>query len=66
MKANKITHTVRSADYGTKKVAGLTRGMAIKLMCTECMGFDSPSDCTSPMCPLFPFRGMTRKSKIGD
>ncbi|MFN3076320.1 MAG: hypothetical protein ABT940_05480 [Alphaproteobacteria bacterium] len=42
------------------------RAEAIKLMCTECLGWEvHPKDCTAPTCPLFPFRGVTRKSYKG-
>jgi hypothetical protein len=50
-------HTIRAADGGTV-TAKLNRGKAIKAMCTECMGFEgNPRDCTSKLCPLFPWRG---------
>ena len=60
-----MKHTVRTRDYGTtKKVVDIdsyTRGKAIKVFCTECLGFeDNPKDCTAKMCPLFPFRGKTQ------
>lgn len=52
------THTIRTKDGGTKEVS-INRGKAIKLMCTECMGWGEadPKDCTAPLCPLYPFRG---------
>lgn len=54
------THTVRHKDGGTLTLDGYTRGMAIKLACTECMGFEAhPKDCTSELCPLYPFRRLT-------
>lgn len=53
-----INHTIRHKDGGTVEVKNMTRNDAIKLMCTECMGWESlPSDCTSRFCPLFPYRG---------
>ena len=55
-----MKHTVRSMDGGTKDFAPYTRGLAIKLHCTECMGYESdPKDCTDPKCALFPYRGRT-------
>ena len=59
-----MKHTVRSKEYGTtKKVVDIdnyTRGKAIKLFCTECLGFeDHPRDCTALKCPLYPFRART-------
>ncbi|MFA5298621.1 MAG: hypothetical protein WC389_10500 [Lutibacter sp.] len=52
-------HTIRSADGGTISTE-LTRTKAIKAMCTECMGFEAnPKECTSKLCPLYPWRGKT-------
>ena len=62
---NKL-HTFKTRDGGTR-TARITRSLAIKLMCTECLGFESnPRDCTAVTCPLYPFRGLTRKSRHGD
>lgn len=53
----KTIHTIRSANGGTV-TAELNRGKAIKAMCTECMGFEAhPKECTSKLCPLYPWRG---------
>lgn len=53
----KKTHTVRGA-YGNVIELTLNRGKAIKVHCTECMGFESsPVDCESKLCALWPFRG---------
>ena len=65
------SHLVRSKDEGTARIEKYTRGKAIKLFCTECMGFSSTSvdECNSPLCPLYPFRGASRaayKSTEGD
>ena len=58
-KAPKV-HTVRHKDGGTITVEGYTRGKAVRLMCTECLGFETnPSECTSVLCPLYPFRRVT-------
>ena len=52
-----IKHTIRNKDGGTSEVS-LTPLKAIKLACVECMGFahTEVKDCTSPLCPLYPFR----------
>lgn len=53
-----INHTIRHKDGGTVEIKNMTRNDAIRLMCTECMGWESlPKDCTSQFCPLFPYRG---------
>ena len=50
-------HTIRTKSGGTITVP-LNRGKAIKAMCTECLGWsEDPKGCTSPLCPLYPFRG---------
>ena len=61
-----ITHTVRTPT-GTKTIQKLTKSMAIKLHCTECMGFQTAevARCTSPMCALYPFRRATRAALKG-
>lgn len=61
-------HTVRAADGGTATLS-LCASQAIKLMCVECLGFEGnpKTDCQSPLCPLFPWRGRTLAShKAGD
>jgi hypothetical protein len=56
-------HTVRTRDGLTKKYG---RKQAIYLACTECLGWEHhPSECTSPLCPLYPFRGITMASQRG-
>lgn len=58
-----VTHTVRTnkkGGGGRKTIEGYTKGLAIRLHCTECLGFEGdPKDCTSPNCALFPFRKKT-------
>ena len=57
-----VTHEIRLRD-GTTKALKYGRKMAIKLCCTECMGWETdPKDCTATLCPLYPFRGGTRAS----
>jgi hypothetical protein len=60
-------HTVRTKDGGTKAFKHLSKAMAIKLLCTECLGWEvNPCDCTSRLCPVYPFRAATRASHKGD
>jgi hypothetical protein len=58
-----VSHTVRTSSGGFIAFKTLTRGMAIKMLCTECLGWgDDPTDCTSPHCPVYPWRGRTRRT----
>lgn len=62
-KRKKVKHTIRAAKGLNKTVTvTLTRSLAIKAFCTECLawGEQHPEDCTALLCPLFPFRGITR------
>jgi len=53
-------HIINTRDGDTKHV-NLTRQLAIKLFCTECLGYEThPKDCTCRFCPLYPYRGKTR------
>lgn len=58
-----VPHTVRHKDGGTVSINHMTKNLAIKLMCTECMGWEGgirrgkEGGCSSSMCPLFPYRG---------
>lgn len=58
-----IKHKIRHRDGGEVEV-DLTRDLAIKMMCTECLGWgeDHPNNCTAPLCPLFPYRGKSMKA----
>lgn len=59
-------HTIRTKDRGTKTFS-YARTLAVRLFCTECLGWETdPKDCTSPLCPLFPFRRRTQSSLKGD
>ena len=61
-----MRHIVRAAD-GRGVELNLTRGLAIKVHCTECMGYEeSPAECTSANCALYPYRGKTRRTSHGD
>ena len=65
-KTFKKEHTFRTKDGGTKTQV-ISRKQAISLFCMECMGWEvHPNDCTSPMCPLFPYRSKTMLSQKGD
>lgn len=64
-------HKIRTKDGGEKEFSKLNRALAIKLLCMECLGWEGhPKDavggCTSPMCPVYPFRGRTEASLRGD
>ena len=60
-----VKHTVLTEDGGTKTVT-INRSQAIAIHCTACMGDQNPSDCSSPMCALYPFRKKTRMAMHGD
>ena len=58
-----MKHTIRTSKMdGSTVDVNLTRGQAIKAMCTECLGFGEvhPKECTSVHCPLYPYRGKTQ------
>ena len=59
VKREQISHTVRSRDGGMVTIDPYHRTKAIKIHCTECMGWGetNPKDCTSFNCALYPFRG---------
>lgn len=60
------THKVRCAD-GKFKVLSMTKALAIKAFCCECLGWETnPRECVCKLCPLFPFRGKTEKVLKGD
>ena len=61
-----VIHTVRAGDGGTVTFPNYTRGAAIKAHCSECMGWEShPRDCTATQCALYPFRGLTLRTREG-
>jgi hypothetical protein len=61
------SHTVRSADGCRVSLPNLSRKLAIFAMCCECLGWEEHPDlCTATLCPLFPFRGKTLKTRKGD
>ena len=58
------SHTVRTGDGATVTLQKYTMRTAITAMCMECLGHegDPRTDCTSPLCPLYPFRRYSRKT----
>jgi hypothetical protein len=59
-----VAHTVRAADGGNATFPDYTRGFAIHAHCSECMGWEgNPRDCTATRCALYPFRGMTHRTR---
>lgn len=64
---NAKSHRVRTADRGFILLHPYPKGLAVKAMCTECMGFEgNPSECTALTCPLFPYRGKTQRTLRGE
>jgi len=56
-----MEHSVRHKQGGKVTIDNYSRAMAIRLQCTECMGWESdPKGCTANICPLFPFRGISK------
>lgn len=65
-----IKHQIRNSKGGTKTV-NLTPLSAIRAHCLECVcwSVDQVKNCTSPLCPLYPFRlgnNPVRKGMGGD
>ena len=59
-------HTMRTADEGTITLK-VSRKLAMSAFCTECLGWEGdPQDCTSPLCPLYPYRVKTQTTIKGD
>lgn len=60
------SHTIRHKDGGDITIENYNRPLAVRAFCTECLGFEgnSSKDCTSPMCPLYPFRGKINHSTV--
>lgn len=53
-----LRHRIRAAKGSGTVEVKITRGIAIKAFCTECLGFEThPTDCTVTLCPLYPYRG---------
>ncbi len=53
-----IQHTIRKDGKGNTVSVNLTAIKAIRHHCLVCYGFSSfeVKDCSSPLCPLYPFR----------
>ena len=63
----KHAHRVRTKDRGFCTIHPYSARLAIKVMCTECLGFEThPSECTAITCPLFPYRGKTERAWRAD
>jgi hypothetical protein len=63
-----IKHTFRKNGAGALTTASLTPIKAIRQQCLECVGWQVKeiTDCTSTLCPLFPFRmGKTHSGRAG-
>ena len=54
-----MEHTIRTKDGTDILVAKYSERRAIKYFCSECLGWDGDpkKECTSPRCPLYPYRG---------
>jgi len=56
MDGQTVTNELRLEVGGTKEVT-YSRTKAIKMFCTECLGFEThPKECISKNCALYPFR----------
>ncbi len=61
-----INHSIRSKDGGTKRVQ-LTPIKSIRFHCLECVSWSTAEvkNCTSPLCPLYPYRLGTNPERTG-
>lgn len=61
-------HTIRSRDGKTVTIKNYHRSRAIKLFCSECLGWENNpvETCSSPLCPIYPFRGRSLLSQRGN
>lgn len=65
-KSQTVVNTLRTRDGGSKTIE-YGRKKAILLHCTECMGWEThPKHCTSKMCALYPYRGITMETQHSD
>lgn len=61
IKINK-KHKIRTKS-GKLLELELSRALAIKIHCTECMGYEgNPKECGIEECALYPFRGKSLKA----
>lgn len=67
-KGGNVKHTVRTADGGLTTIEPYPRGLSIKVMCSECLGWEGnpKAECASPLCPLYPYRRRTLRTQKGD
>ena len=61
------SHTIRTKDGSTVTIDNYGRTTAIKAFCSECFGWEGhpKNECTSPLCPLYPYRGQIRPNSMG-
>jgi len=68
-------HTVRHRDGGVIEVDNYSPTKAIKLFCSECMGWEANkgqtlketiADCPSTKCPLYALRGALLPCRMSD
>uniref|UniRef100_A0A6M3LD22 Uncharacterized protein n=1 Tax=viral metagenome TaxID=1070528 RepID=A0A6M3LD22_9ZZZZ len=54
-----MEHTIRSKDGTLIDVPKYSPKKAMRAFCSECLGWvgNAKTDCTSPNCPIYPFRG---------
>lgn len=53
---------IRTKAGGEKQLI-VNKSKAIKIFCTECMGWEAhPNECTSINCALYPWRGKSREA----
>ena len=61
--AQRKRHTMRTNMNGRVTLL-LNRKVAIQAKYTECMGWEgNPRDCTAVLCPLYPFRWKTLRTR---
>jgi len=60
-----IKHVIRKDGTGKTRMVSLTPLRAIRFQCIECMGMQQNlvRGCSSPLCPLYPFRTGTASRK---
>lgn len=61
------TQEIRNRKGNIISIPRLSRSDAIKLFCTQCLGYENhPKDCKVDTCPLYFYRGITRIGQISD
>ena len=68
-------HTVRHRDGGVIEIDNYSPTKAIKLFCSECMGWEANkgqtlketiADCPATKCPLYALRGSLRPQRMSE